>query len=89
MIKILETELIEAFQDRMLEFPTELDEDMLFEEESKKEEDQKEQDHSDAIDKHKTEFDTFMLEQRYEDLQRMAGHMARIDGGLDRMQSRW
>jgi len=65
--------------------PAELDQEKLYEEEEKKEEDSK----ADVADKHMTEFDTFMLEKRIEDLQRMAAHLSRIDGGLDRMKERW
>jgi len=36
LIKILETELIGAFQDRILENPPELDQEQLFEEEAAK-----------------------------------------------------
>ena len=48
----------------MLELPPELDQEKLFEEEEKKEEEEK----ADVADEHKTEFDTFMLQSRIEDL---------------------
>lgn len=69
----------------MLELPPELDHEKLFEAEESKEE----HDKADVANKHITEFDTFMLEKRIEDLQRMASHLSRIDGGLEHMKDRW
>lgn len=68
LIKILETELIGSYLDNILEDPPEMDEEALF----IAQEEEKMEGTTDALDKHKTEFDTFMLEQRIEDLQRMA-----------------
>lgn len=88
LIKILENELIGTYLDRMLENPPELDEDALIaqaEEESK----------GDASieapgDQYKTEFDTFMLEKRIEDLQRMAAQVNRIgEEATKQMTERW
>ena len=38
---------------------------------------------------HKTEFDTFMLEKRVEDLQRLAAQMTRVKGAMSILKDRW
>ena len=38
---------------------------------------------------HKTEFDTFMLERRIEDLQRLSAQMTRVNGGMSVLKDRW
>ena len=48
LIKILETELISGFADEFLKNPPELDHELLFEEEEKKEEDSR----ADVANKH-------------------------------------
>lgn len=44
---------------------------------------------ADILAANRTEFDTFMLEQRIEDLQRMASQVNRVDGAIKVMQDRW
>lgn len=81
LIGILESELIGQYLDRILLNPPELDEEALFEmseEEAKR-----------VQDENKTEFDTFMLEKRIEDLTRMATQVNRVDGAIQRMTERW
>ena len=82
MIKILESELIGTFLDQMLINPPEMDQEQLFIEESKNPD-------GDTGNAQRTEFDTFMLEKRIEDLKRMAMQVNRVEGAIERMTERW
>ena len=61
LIKILEAKLIGSYLGDMLRHPPELDEEALFTEEIKEND-------RESLSKYRTEFDTFMLEKRIEDL---------------------
>ena len=78
LVQILEDELIGNYLSQILHVAPEVSADMLFEEEHVKQ---------NALNK--TEFDSFMLEKRVEDLQRLASQMTRVKGAMAQLKDRW
>ena len=78
LIKILEDELIGTYLSKILYVQPELNVNELFDEEKIKE---------NLVNK--TEFDTFMLEKRVEDLQRLATQMDKVKGAMSLLKDRW